>query len=89
MGSKSPSQFQPTSALPTSALPSFNNHLHQQLWHLKQNPELAHGFKKVIKETTQSLEQEIAFKLKSLGLIHLEGNIAKISCRLYREYFMV
>ncbi|MGB3638044.1 MAG: AAA-like domain-containing protein [Rivularia sp. (in: cyanobacteria)] len=66
----------------------FNKHLHQQLWHLQHNPDLANGFQKVIKETTPiDLEQEVAFKLKSLGLVHLQGNFATVSCRLYREYF--
>lgn len=66
----------------------FNYYLHQQLWHLHHNPDLANGFQKVIEEITPiHLEQEIAFKLKSLGLVHLVGNLATVSCGLYREYF--
>ncbi len=66
----------------------FKYHLHQQLWHLQQNHHLANGFEKVIKETTAvDLEQEIAFKLKSLGLVNLIGNLATVSCGLYRDYF--
>lgn len=66
----------------------FNQHLHQQLWHLEQNHNLLKGFQKVIKETTPTyLEQEVAFKLKSLGLVNLVGNLATVSCGLYREYF--
>ncbi|WP_407891317.1 AAA-like domain-containing protein [Scytonema sp. NUACC26] len=29
----------------------------------------------------------MAFKLKSLGLVHIIENQATVSCELYREYF--
>ncbi|NER48933.1 MAG: serine/threonine protein kinase, partial [Symploca sp. SIO1A3] len=66
----------------------FSDHLHQQLRYLKNNTDLAVAFQQLIKSNTSlPLEQEIAFKLKSLGLVDLENNQARVSCRLYRDYF--
>lgn len=66
----------------------FSDHLHQQLRYLKNNTDLAVAFQQMIKSNTSlPLEQEIAFKLKSLGLVDLENNQARVSCRLYRDYF--
>ncbi|MEH2277001.1 MAG: AAA-like domain-containing protein [Nostoc sp.] len=66
----------------------FSEHLHNQLHSILQNPDLIDGFQQVIKSTVPiTLEQEVAFKLKSLGLIYLENKTATVSCGLYREYF--
>ncbi|MDF5707294.1 MAG: AAA-like domain-containing protein [Nostoc sp. S4] len=66
----------------------FSEYLHKQLHSLLQSPDLVISFQQVINSATPiTLEQEVAFKLKSLGLIHLEGKTAMISCGLYREYF--
>ncbi|MEH2325000.1 MAG: AAA-like domain-containing protein [Nostoc sp.] len=66
----------------------FSDYLHNQLHCLLQNPDLVDGFQQVIKSTVPiTLEQEVAFKLKSLGLIYMEGKTATVSCDLYRQYF--
>ena len=67
----------------------FSDHLHYQLWHLQQHPDLANVFKKVISSTSSvKLEPEMALKLKSLGLVQLSSNNqAIVSCDLYRRYF--
>ncbi len=66
----------------------FSQHLHTQLWHLRQNPDLVEAFQHLLEAGTPiRLEQAIAFKLKSLGLVHLDGNQAVISCGLYKAYF--
>lgn len=66
----------------------FSQHLHTQLWHLRQNPDLLEAFQHLNEAGTPiRLEQAIAFKLKSLGLVHLDGNQAVISCGLYKTYF--
>ncbi|MEH2335598.1 AAA-like domain-containing protein [Nostoc sp.] len=66
----------------------FSEHLHNQLHCLLQNPDLVDGFQQVIKSTVPiTLEQEVAFKLKSLGLIYMEGKTATVSCDLYKQYF--
>ncbi|ARV58607.1 serine/threonine protein kinase [Nostocales cyanobacterium HT-58-2] len=66
----------------------FSKHLQEQLWYLLQNLDLLDGFQKVIRATAPiALEQEVAFKLKSLGLVYLEGKTATVSCGLYKKYF--
>ena len=66
----------------------FSEHLHNQLHSILQNPDLVDGFQQVIRSIVPiTLEQEVAFKLKSLGLIYLENKTATVSCGLYREYF--
>ena len=66
----------------------FSEYLHNQLHSILQNPDLVDGFQQVISSTVPiNLEQEVAFKLKSLGLIYLENQTATVSCGLYREYF--
>jgi hypothetical protein len=64
----------------------YQQHLQSQLWKLQQYPQLADAFQQVLKAPIQ-LEIEVAFKLKSLGLVHLIENQATVSCDLYREYF--
>lgn len=63
----------------------YQQHLQSQLWNLQQYPKLADAFRRVLAAPTQ-LEIEVAFKLKSLGLVHLSENQATVSCELYREY---
>ena len=64
----------------------YQQHLDSQLWNLQQNSQLADAFQQVLTAPIQ-LEIEVAFKLKSLGLVHLTENQATISCELYRNYF--
>lgn len=66
----------------------YSNHLRQQLSHLEQSPELMQVFQDVVQaETPLSLKPAHAFKLHSMGLVHLEGNTVKPRCLLYRQYF--
>ncbi|AFZ28431.1 hypothetical protein Cylst_6673 (plasmid) [Cylindrospermum stagnale PCC 7417] len=64
----------------------YQQHLQYQLWNLQQHPKLAHAFQQVVTAPIQ-LEIEVAFKLKSLGLVHFIDSQATVSCELYREYF--
>lgn len=63
----------------------YQQHLQYQLWNIQQHPKLPDAFKQVLMAPIQ-LEIEVAFKLKSLGLVHIVENQAIISCELYREY---
>ena len=63
----------------------YQQHLQYQLWNIQQHPKLTDAFKQVLTAPIQ-LEIEVAFKLKSLGLVHLVENQAIVSCELYREY---
>jgi hypothetical protein len=64
----------------------YQQHLQSQLYNIQQNPQLSDAFQQVLTAPTQ-LEMEVAFKLKSLGLVHLIENQATVSCELYRELF--
>ncbi len=68
----------------------FKDYLRELLNILIQNNEMKKAYKTVINSNT-SIEllkpTNIAFKLYSLGLVTLEGNMAKSSSNLYREYF--
>ncbi|MGF1938886.1 MAG: AAA-like domain-containing protein [Nostoc sp. ChiQUE02] len=64
----------------------YQQHLQYQLWNLQQYPKLADAFQLALMAPIQ-LEIEVAFKLKSLGLVYLTDNQATVSCKLYREYF--
>lgn len=66
----------------------YNNHLAQKLNDLEQDVNLIKGLQEVLTSGYSELDMEVAFKLKSLGLIYLEGNKAKISCELYRRFFV-
>ena len=72
----------------TSAKEIYSEHLRQQSWHLQQYPELEVAFDKVI-TTLKPVELDLvqAFKLQSMGLVHLQGNQARPSCQLYAQYF--
>ena len=61
----------------------YQQHLQSQLGNLQQYPQLADAFQQVLTAPIQ-LEKEVAFKLKSLGLVHLIENQATVSCELYR-----
>ncbi|AFZ24619.1 hypothetical protein Cylst_2400 [Cylindrospermum stagnale PCC 7417] len=66
----------------------YREHLQQQWWNLQQNPELVAAFAQVAKASRPvELHLEQAFKLQSMGLVHLYGNQATPSCKLYAEYF--
>ncbi|MEG4484114.1 AAA-like domain-containing protein [Microcoleus sp. D2_18a_B4] len=56
------------------------------MWNLQQYPKFAIAFQQVLTAPIQ-LESEVAFKLKSLGLVHLIDSQATVSCELYRELF--
>lgn len=64
------------------------HHLHQHLRTLQQHPELAAAYYQVINASTPiELEQILAFKLCSMGLVKLQDNKVTLSCELYRRYF--
>lgn len=66
----------------------YKNHLQQQLWSLQQHPELAAAFAEVVTQPAPvALDLAQAFRLQSMGLVHLYGKQVKPSCKLYREYF--
>jgi hypothetical protein len=68
----------------TSPAGIYQQHLQSQLGNLQHYPQLADAFQQVLTAPIQ-LDKEVAFKLKSLGLVHLsDENQATVSCELYR-----
>jgi class 3 adenylate cyclase len=68
----------------------YADHLRLHLWNLEQHPELAQALKQVVEtDTPVQLKSALAFKLNSMGLVHLQGNQVTIRYNLYRQYFRV
>lgn len=66
----------------------FSNFLGRHLQRLKEHPELATALKEVLSaDAGAKLEAVTAYKLESLGLARLDGEVTKPSCELYRQYF--
>lgn len=79
-----------TTVLGTAATEAgiYGNHLHQHLFKLLQEPDLASAFQRVVTTNTSvQLEPLQAYQLNRLGLIKLSGNQAQPRCLLYRQYF--
>ncbi|NES18531.1 MAG: molecular chaperone Tir, partial [Symploca sp. SIO3E6] len=66
----------------------YRNHL-RHLWQMLQHhPALADALKEVVEANCSiRLESLAAYKLHSMGLVHLQGNEVTLRCQLYREYF--
>ena len=66
----------------------YSNHLRGHLLTLREQPELSAALNKIV-TTDNSVEIDaiVAYKLESMGLIQLDGNLSKPSCELYRLYF--
>ncbi len=66
----------------------YSNHLQRQLWKLQQEPSLAEAFGSVVRSKAPvELGLVEGFKLQSMGLVHLVGERATVSCPLYVRYF--
>jgi hypothetical protein len=75
-------------AAPTQA-GIYSNHL-QEAWNeLKDRPELGNAYIPVLTANQPvTIEPILAHQLRSMGLIVLTGNLAQVSCQLYRQYFL-
>lgn len=66
----------------------FADHLRRQWWTLEQDPVLTLAFARVVQASAPvELQLLQAFKLESMGLVRLQGNLAAPSCALYAQYF--
>lgn len=66
----------------------YSSYLRGHLVYLQEHPELAAAMKRVVDaEDSVRLESMDAYLLESIGLVQLQGNNARPSCELYREYF--
>ena len=66
----------------------FGDHLRRHLLNLNADPELAAAMRSVItSEQAIRVDPTLAFKLRSMGLVKLQGNDVRPLCNLYRTYF--
>jgi len=66
----------------------YGNYLRSHLWSLQHNPKLAIAYQKIVHSPKPvTLDSEVAFKLRSMGLVKFQGNDCVPSCELYRQYF--
>jgi len=68
----------------------YSDHLRRHLWNLEQNPDLLAAMQQVINHPAgYQLASIIAFKLDSMGLVRLQGNVVTPRCELYRQYLQL
>lgn len=66
----------------------YSSHLRDLLLNLQAEPELLNDLHQVVTaEEPVKLEAIAAYKLQSMGLITLSGNLAHPRCQLYQTYF--
>jgi hypothetical protein len=66
----------------------YGDHLRRHLTTLQKHPELAVVFKEILMaEGKVRLETVPAYKLESMGLVTLQGDVVTVGCTLYRMYF--
>ncbi|NER33596.1 MAG: serine/threonine protein kinase [Oscillatoria sp. SIO1A7] len=66
----------------------YSSYLRGHLVYLQKHPKLAAAMKRVVDaEDSVRLESMNAYQLESMGLLQLQGNNARPSCELYRQYF--
>jgi hypothetical protein len=66
----------------------YGNHLRHHLINITADPNLETAMKQVIASSDPvRLEADLAFKLRSRGLVKLRGNDVIPMCNLYRLYF--
>ncbi len=66
----------------------YGDHLRRQLSNLKEDPELIEAYRDLVaSDRPLQLDSQIAFKLRSIGLVKFQGNQVIPMCNLYRDYF--
>lgn len=66
----------------------YSDHLRQLLAALHPHPDLKAALTEVIRaELPVELPPILAYRLESIGIIKLKGNLATVSCELYRKFF--
>jgi hypothetical protein len=66
----------------------YSDHLQQLFLGLQQEPEVMASFAKLVATNAPvAIDLAAAFRLQSMGLVHLQDNQVVSSCDLYRRYF--
>lgn len=72
---------------PTEEGPYYE-HLRRHLVNLESDESLLAAFKQVVTSTQPiQISSSEAFKLRSMGLVKIKGNLVEPLCNLYRDYF--
>lgn len=78
----------PSDTVPLDLAGEVRGNLRRHLYALRDYPELAERFRQGVSHSRAvEIAPDEAFKLESIGLIHLESNLARPRCEVYREYF--
>ena len=66
----------------------YGDHLRRQLGNLKEDSELLEAYRELVaSDRPLQLDSQIAFKLRSIGLVKFVGNQVMPMCSLYYQYF--
>ncbi|MFM1841930.1 MAG: hypothetical protein RLZZ490_666 [Cyanobacteriota bacterium] len=66
----------------------YSHHLRRHWSLLNDVPELADSMKAVVNSSVPiQLDPPVAYRLESLGLVSLSGDLCRASCPLYQQYF--
>ncbi|PZV18951.1 MAG: serine/threonine protein kinase [Pseudanabaena sp.] len=66
----------------------YGDHLRRQLGSLKEDPEILEAYRDLVtSDRPLQLDSQLAFKLRSIGLVKLVGNEVVPMCDLYYQYF--
>ncbi len=67
----------------------YEEHLQPQWWNLQRYPELLPIFTQIVSNPNPSeIEVSQGSQLEKMGLVHLEGDRASLSCELFRPFFL-
>ncbi|NET46621.1 AAA-like domain-containing protein [Okeania sp. SIO2B3] len=67
----------------------YAEHLQQQWWNLQHYDELLPIFTEIVNNPKPiEIKVSLGYQLQNMGLVHLEGDRASLSCELFRPFFM-
>ncbi|NEN88988.1 MAG: serine/threonine protein kinase [Okeania sp. SIO3H1] len=67
----------------------YAEHLQQQWWNLQRYDELLPIFTEIVNNPKPiEIKLSVGYQLQNMGLVHLEGDRASLSCELFRPFFV-
>ena len=67
----------------------YAEHLQQYWWNLQRYPELLPIFTQIVSNPNPiEIQASPGSQLEKMGLVHLEGDRARLSCELFRPFFL-
>jgi hypothetical protein len=64
----------------------FGDHLRYHFFRLHDREDLIQGLRQIIRGNT-NIDERVAYRLYSAGLVRIEGRAVLPRCRLYADYF--